>query len=91
MTEEICTRTNAKAEPITAESMLKIFEQLRRDTPACWCSDFVTSDLLPKSTQGVTYACTQCFKLFTAPKSLVGDDPPRRLSINFMGDIVHVQ
>jgi len=71
----------------TLDEMIAAAEELLKDLPDCWHYDLVTSEHLPKSASGTTYMCVKCFKLFTAPESLIGANPPKRLRINLMREI----
>jgi hypothetical protein len=68
-------------EPATLEEMIAATEPLFKDLPKCWHYDLVTSEYLPKSASGITYACAKCFKLFTVPNHLFGGgDAPKHIS-----------
>lgn len=74
--------------PVAAlDEMIAATKQLLKEAPSCWHWDLVASEYLPKSASGTTYMCVECCKLFTAPESLIGANPPKRLHINLMGEM----
>lgn len=81
--------TAAPAPYATINEMIAAVKEISKDLPDCWHWDLVTSEYLPKSASGTTYMCLKCCKLFTAPESLIGANPPKRLHIDFMGGIAH--
>lgn len=74
------------SEPVTLESMIATVEELRKTLPPCWHHELITSEWLSTSPNGITYACAQCFKMFTVPASLLGSsEAPKRISIDILG------
>ena len=70
--------------PMTLEAMIDVMKQI--NIPECWHCELITSQWLPSFDQGVTYACVECFKMFTVPRELLGaGKPPKHLSINLFG------